>query len=778
MIIPAKLRKLIAGGIAALPMVIPAFAQNTNHAPGDLVMFFQKTGSTNTVYARLGNAGVTFRGAAAGPDVANQVAFLNINTELTAAFGAGWASDPAIHAGLAGVWGTSTTSAALQDGDPHRTLYVSCPRTSVGTVGSANSTGWDMTLAGNNAMTSGAQGITSMNNVLETNYNAAVVVSPIPPSFIAEQNPISGGVQGNAFNNTFAGGVQQPGSATSFGTFGAAGEVKFALDLYRILARNNVSGQVAGDLRVGSYEGTITLNSSGQVSFITQGSGPVAPQITGHPSDVQAYVGGNASFTVTASGSGLTYQWKKGTSDLTDGANVSGSNSATLQLTNLQPADAGSYHVVVTDSNTLNTPSDSATLTVNPLPEKPVITSASTASAVVGKSFSYQISGTNTPTSFGATGLPGGLTVDTGTGLISGIPTAQGTSNATLSATNDGGTGTANLQITVRSLASITTAPLPQTFMDGDTVSFTVAASGDNLSFQWRKDDVDLADDTRITGSQTQTLVIQNATAADAGSYTVVITNDAGDVTTTPVDLTLDASPVSAITVLQGTAVLSNGASNVNFGSLPTGTKGTAKTFTIRNDGDAGLSALSVSVSGTNSADFTITQPAVTTLAAGAGTTFTVSFKPTAAGARSARLLIASNDADDNPFELGLNGTGTKPAPEIVVEQPEKSGLASGKNTKSFGTAKAGKKGRTLKFTVRNTGSAGLTGIKASVVGSQAKDFIVTQVKSASLAPGANTTFTVTFKPAAKGTRKANLRIASNDADENPFVVKLAGAGN
>lgn len=778
MIPSARFRNLIACVAAASSLAVPAIAQNASHAPGDLVMFFQKTGSTNTVYARLGNAGVNFRGAAAGPDAANQVAFLNINTELTAAFGAGWAGDPAVYAGLAAVWGTSTTSATLQDGDPHRTIYVSCPRTSVGTIGSANSAGWDMTLAGNTVMTSGSQGITSMNNVLETTYTSAVVVSPIPPSFIAEQNPISGGIQGNAFNNNFAGGVQQVGSATSFGNFGAAGEVEFALDLYRILARNNVSGQVAGDLRVGSYEGTITLNSSGQVSFITQGSGPVAPQISSHPSDAQVYVGGNASFNVTANGSGLTYQWKKGTFDLADGPNVSGSHSATLQLSNLLLTDSGTYHVVVTGSNTLSSTSNSASLTVNPLPEIPVINSASTASAVVGKPFSYQISGTNTPTSFGATGLPGWLSLNFQTGLISGTPTATGISNVTLSATNAGGTGTGSLQITVRSLPSITNPPLPQNFVDGDTVTFTVAASGQNLSFQWRKDEVELVDDARITGSQTNTLVIQNATAADAGSYTVVITNDAGDITTTPVDLTLDETPVSGIAVLESGVALTNGVSNIDFGNMASGIKGSAKTLTIRNDGVAELSALAVSVSGTNSTDFIITQPVVTTLASGVTTTFTVSFKPTATGARSATLLIASNDADDNPFEINLTGMGTKPAPEIVVEQPEKSGLTSGKNTKSFGTSKVGKAGRALKFTVRNTGSANLTGIKASVAGKHAKDFVVTQVTKASLAQGASTIFTVTFKPTAKGARNADLKIASNDADENPFVVKLSGAGN
>src|SRR5258708_22631262 len=54
----------------------------------------------------------------------------------------------------------------------------------------------------------------------------------------------------------------------------------------------------------------------------------------------------------------------------------------------------------------------------------PVITSGTTASGTVGSAFSYQITATNTPTSYGATGLAAGLAVNTSTGLISGTPTA------------------------------------------------------------------------------------------------------------------------------------------------------------------------------------------------------------------------------------------------------------------------------------------------------------------------------------------------------------------
>jgi phosphatidylinositol-3-phosphatase len=80
----------------------------------------------------------------------------------------------------------------------------------------------------------------------------------------------------------------------------------------------------------------------------------------------------------------------------------------------------------------------------------PQITSAGTATGAMGTAFSYQITATNSPTSFNAIGLPAGLTVNTSSGLISGTPTAAGTSNVTLSATNSSGTGTGSLTVTIK----------------------------------------------------------------------------------------------------------------------------------------------------------------------------------------------------------------------------------------------------------------------------------------------------------------------------------------
>jgi hypothetical protein len=81
----------------------------------------------------------------------------------------------------------------------------------------------------------------------------------------------------------------------------------------------------------------------------------------------------------------------------------------------------------------------------------PIITSATAASGTVGTAFSYQITATNSPTSYGATGLPSGLTVNSTTGLISGTPTASGTSTVNLTATNGSGSGTATLTLSINS---------------------------------------------------------------------------------------------------------------------------------------------------------------------------------------------------------------------------------------------------------------------------------------------------------------------------------------
>jgi hypothetical protein len=114
---------------------------------------------------------------------------------------------------------------------------------------------------------------------------------------------------------------------------------------------------------------------------------------------------------------------------------------------------------------------------------------------------------------------------------------------------------------------------------------------------------------------------------------------------------------------------------------------------------------------------------------------------------------------------------------EISILQPSRTGLRSGNATRDFGSAKIGVTGDFKKFTIRNVGKLPLTGLSIGKTGDEG-DFIVTPLAVTSLPPGATTTFKVTFKPLAKGTRTAGLRVKSNDRDENPFRISVMGVGS
>ena len=79
----------------------------------------------------------------------------------------------------------------------------------------------------------------------------------------------------------------------------------------------------------------------------------------------------------------------------------------------------------------------------------PVITSPSTAGGIVGQAFSYQITASNAPTSYGATNLPAWASINTTNGLISGPNPTAGTNVVTISASNSVGVGSTNLTITI-----------------------------------------------------------------------------------------------------------------------------------------------------------------------------------------------------------------------------------------------------------------------------------------------------------------------------------------
>ena len=100
---------------------------------------------------------------------------------------------------------------------------------------------------------------------------------------------------------------------------------------------------------------------------------------------------------------------------------------------------------------------------------------------------------------------------------------------------------------------------------------------------------------------------------------------------------------------------------DTDFGSAATGTPVT-RTFTVENLFGSNPLTLTgtplVTVAGVHQGDFSVTQPIASSLPGGTITTFTVTFTPTAAGLRSALIVLTHNDLPDNPFVFAVQGTG------------------------------------------------------------------------------------------------------------------------
>ena len=108
----------------------------------------------------------------------------------------------------------------------------------------------------------------------------------------------------------------------------------------------------------------------------------------------------------------------------------------------------------------------------------PVITSPSTSGGIVGQAFSYQITASNAPTSYGATNLPAWASINTTNGLISGPNPTAGTNVVTISASNSVGVGSTNLTITILpSGGGGTTSTIFSENMGAPTANTSIAAN-------------------------------------------------------------------------------------------------------------------------------------------------------------------------------------------------------------------------------------------------------------------------------------------------------------
>src|ERR1044071_5966190 len=197
---------------------------------------------------------------------------------------------------------------------------------------------------------------------------------------------------------------------------------------------------------------------------------PALPVITSQPqpNNLTVQVGSNVTMSVARSGNSLSYQWQRNGNAIVGNASAT---TPTLNLTNVQLADAGSYTALVSNaSGGVNSNPVTLNVSVDPVPPPP----------------------------------------------------------------------------------AITTQPADTTAPAGTATSLSVAATGDNLFYQWFKNGV------LIPGATQSALPFASAQVTDSADYSVVVSNSSGSVTSSVAKLVV-------VSTMQATGFApSNYASNVD----------------------------------------------------------------------------------------------------------------------------------------------------------------------------------------------------------------------
>jgi hypothetical protein len=252
---------------------------------------------------------------------------------------------------------------------------------------------------------------------------------------------------------------------------------------------------------------------------------------------------------------------------------------------------------------------------------------------------------------------------------------------------------------------------------------------------------------TTLNPGQTTSFTAKFApTATGSATGAVTITSNASNPT-----LTVDLVGV-------GTQPhLSANPSAVSFGSLAVGNSALIS-VTLSNTGTGSVAISSGSASGSG---FSMSGLSAATLSAGQSTSFTVKFAPTAAGAATGNVSIASS-APGSPLAIPLSGTATQAQP----------GLAINPTNIPFGNIAVGSTS-SQNVTLTNTGNAvvNVTGATASGTG-----FGLSGLSAQSINPGASVTFSATFTPTTAGNATGTIAVSSNSPN-SPATITLSGTG-
>jgi large repetitive protein len=358
---------------------------------------------------------------------------------------------------------------------------------------------------------------------------------------------LPGGTVGTAYSQTL---VASGGTAPYLWSV-SAGALPTGLSLNAstgvISGTPTTSGTASFTVRVtdsANPAGTATQALSITVVAVT----PLAVTTTSLPG---ATVGTAYSMTLAATGGTTPYTWSVSVGALPAGLSL---NASTGVISGTPTTAAiSTFTVQVTDSGA-RTATMALSITVSAASAPLTVTTASLAGATVGTPYSQTLAATGgtPPYSWSVTvgALPAGLSLNATTGVISGSPTAAGTSSFTVTVTDSAavaGTATKALSITVSAAGTalvVATATLPVEVL-GTAYSQTLAATGGTAPYTWSISAGALPPGLSLAASTG--IISGTPLTAATGNFTVRVTDSATTAATATGALSITSSTAAGL---------------------------------------------------------------------------------------------------------------------------------------------------------------------------------------------------------------------------------------
>ena len=326
-------------------------------------------------------------------------------------------------------------------------------------------------------------------------------------------------------------------------------------------------------------------NVTSSAASLTVTAAAVAPSITMQPADQTITAGQDASFSVTAAGTALSYQWQHSMNGGATFSDEAGATAATLTLSAVAQLHNGHFLRVVVSNSQGSVTSTAALLTVNAATAAAAITQQPASQSVIAPAvatFTAAASGTPAPT------MQWQLNSGAGWGNIIGATSASYSTPATavgdsgkqyrVMATNATGNVTSSIaMLTVNAAAtapSFTTQPASVTITAGQSTQFTVAASGSPApTYQWQLSTDNGINFSNITGATSAVFEVINAAQGNNGrQFRAVASNSAGPVNSNAATLTVNAA--SSLLTIETATALPPGVPNAPYSMVLSATGG------------------------------------------------------------------------------------------------------------------------------------------------------------------------------------------------------------